>query len=362
MDKDQNIARHYKTRKASDIVNFPVPFRRTALGGIDRELARLPISSFRILFQVLNSISYDQFHPGRQKEQLKLFEEDMLTENNTFASFSFLARDIDEHLDYNSIQKGLEALENLNKGWHKSKNSNGKEVKTLGGVISNPSLTDGKVSFLMSSYWIDQLAKIPHYNKALFLTPWNVSKGKHVLFYLWLLELPDDGTKVNYKKFQLFFDYNYKSAQALGKYALKPLKERFDKVSNRSFNYKTSGDFLHFKPYYTKDIELELKEDTVTAQQITQRLHYWKGRHQLDKKHINTLRSIINLDTGTFNLLQKAYDEFIKWCKEEQTKATVYTGDNFIAIFQNKIIEYYQSTEMGNIIPNGYPVISENES
>jgi len=357
----QHIARHYKSRKASDIVNFPVPFRRTALSGADNDLAKLPVSSFRILFKVLNDVSYDQFHPTKQMNQLKLFEEDMLTAHNTFASFSFPTKDVDPHLDYKAIMGGLEALENLNKGWHKSKNSEGKTVKAFGGVISNPAISEGKVSFLMSSYWISQIMSIPHYNRALFRTPWEMKKGKHILFYLWLLELPDTGTKVNYEKFQEFYDYNYKDAQSLGKYALKPLRELLNRVSNRSFNYKTSGNNINFMPYYTKDVELELEDDTVSAQKITQKIHYWKVRHKLEKNHTDMLRSLFNLDGGTFQLLLKSYDEFIKWCKEESTRATVYTGDNFISIFQNKIIDYYNSTEMGNIDPTGYPVIVEQD-
>ncbi|TKD58992.1 hypothetical protein [Flavobacterium sp. ASW18X] len=362
MEKNtQKITRHYTSRKKSDIVNFPVPFRRSALSGADKGLAQLPVSSFRILFKILNDISYDQFHPKKQKQQLNLFEEDMLTENNTFASFSFPAKEVDEHLDYRAIEKGLESLENLSKGWHESITSKGKKVKSLGGVISSPQLSEGKVSFLMSAYWIRQLMQLPHYNKALLRTPWELSKGKHVLFYLWLLELPDEGTRVNFHNFQTYYDYNYKDAQSLAKFALKPLKALLDKVSNRSFNYKTSGDLIFFTPYYTKDVQIELKDKTVTNQQITQKLHYWKVRHKLEKTHIDTFRSFISKDKGSYQLFVKAYDFFIKSCKKEKIKATTYTGNDFLALFQNNIEEYYNSTELGKVIPNGFPKVYTDE-
>lgn len=359
MDNDiKKETRHYKSKKNSDIVNFPVLFRQNALSiGKNPEIVEAPISSYRILFKVLNNISYDQFQEKKQPSQLELFEKDFLTEHNTYSRFTMNIKDIDKNRDYEGIKKGLEFLENLDKGWHTSKNREGKKIKSYGGVISNPSVSKGKITFLMSSHWISQLLKIPNYNQAYIKIPWKLKKGKHVLFYLWLLEV--DSTRINYKKFQEAYGYNYKNAQDTARYALRNLKDNLDRYSNVSFNYSTQGDLIYIKKYYTKDVELDLDKKTVNKQQITQKLHYWKNRHKLNTEDISILKSIINLDGHAFHLFKNAYKIFIENCRSDKEKATEYTGKRFIKLFQDVIKEAYKDSPWSGINENGYPIITE---
>ena len=109
--------RHYKGKNNSDIINFPVGLRRDFLSPINnKEVLNMPISSHRIIFKILNDVSNDQFQKLHQKDQFTLFEDDFKTENNTYARFTFKVSDISDKQDYTNIKKGLEFLENLNKG------------------------------------------------------------------------------------------------------------------------------------------------------------------------------------------------------------------------------------------------------
>lgn len=352
--------RHYRGKKNSDIINFPIALRREVFSArANKELIEAPITTARIIFKILNDISNDQFQSERNIGQLQLFEEDFMTENNTYGRFTFRVEDIDKNRDYKAIREGLEVLENLEKGWHKAKNSKGKTIKSFGGVILNPNISEGKVSFLMSSYWIGKFLKLGIYNPAFFATAWELTKMRQVLFYLWLLELREKGTKVKFETFQEAYGYNYTNAQAFNKHVLKPWREKLDKCSNVSFNSSTKRNIIHIVPYYTKNVDLELKKETVTKQQITQKLHYWKVRHKLTKDDIDILKSLINLDMTSYKLFVKSYNAFVAKCKSEKTKVTNYKGSAFIKMFQDEIINTYKNTVWGNIQPNAYPIICE---
>ena len=352
--------RHYQSKKNSDIVNFPILFRRSALSpSNNKDILDAPICTIRILFKVLNDISNDQFQAEKQVGQLALFEEEFMTENNTFGRFTFKVEDIDKNKDYNALRQGLEFLEGLEKGWHKAKNSKGKIIKSYGGVISTPTISEGKISFLMSSFWIGKILSLGVYNPAFFETPWQLSKTKQALFYLWLLELKEHGTKVNFNRFQESYGYSYPSAQIFAKNVLKSLKTKLDKYSNVSFNYSTKGDMINIVPYFTKDVELQLSESTVTNQQITQKVHYWNTRHKISKEDQAILKKTFKQDKTSFQLLDKSYKAFVKETNRNKQKATDYKGTDFMKEFQKYIIDMYRNSVWGNIkgAKNAYPVI-----
>ena len=284
-----------------------------------------------------------------------------MTENNTYARFTFNVEEIDEHKDYNAIRKGLEVLENLEKGWHKARNSKGKVIKSYGGVILNPNISEGKISFLMSSYWVGKFLNLGVYNPAFFETAFALTKMRQVLFYLWLLELPEKGTKVKFENLQETYNYNYQDAQTFNKNVLKKWRKKYDSCSNVSFNSSTRKNYIYIVPYYTKDVDLQLKKETVTKQQITQKLHYWKVRHDLKKDDIDILKSLINIDPTNYKLFVKSYDSFVANCKTNKTKATDYRGSEFIKMFQDYIKETYKNTVWGDIKPNAYPIITDGE-
>jgi hypothetical protein len=359
---DQNINRSYNSKNnKSDFVNFPVLFRREALSVSENsELIQAPITAVRILFKILHDISHDQFQADKQKNQLNLFEEHFTTDNNSYCKFLFPIESIDENRNYNSVKKGLEFLEELNKGWYKVTNSKGKTVSSYGGVISNANIDEGNVFFLVSSYWIEKLLKIPKYNTVIYDLAWQLPKSKQILFYLWLLEVPETGTNVNFDKFQSSYGFNYSTPHSFCKNFLKNIKDILDQYSNVSFNYKVKSNKIHILPYPTKTINLKLNKKTIKKQEITQKLHYWKTRHKLDNK-IDTIKTVINLDNSCFPILLKAYKNLVKDCRVAGTKVTDYTGESFMKVFQHHIKLHYQQSNWNTIVKDGYPRITESD-
>ena len=353
--------RHYQGKKKSDIVNVPVDLRRSFLSPQkNKEILDAPVSATRIIFKILNDVSHDQFRGSNkhQKNQLSFFENDFKTEHNTFARFTFKISDIADNNDYSNVRKGLEFLENFKKGWNESINENGKKIKSYGGFISNSNISEGKISFLMSSYWLEQVISIERYNPAYTEIAWKFSKSKQVLFYLWLLEVPDNGTRVNFINFQEAYGYNYSDAKTYAKNVLKSLKTVLDKYSNRSFNYSVQGDLINIVPFYTKETEIKITKETSKSQEIIQKLNYWKQRHKLDKYNIDILKSLINIDYSNFKLFQKSYLNIIKSYRLQKKSITELQGNEFIKIFQEEIITTYKNSAWGGISKNGYPTIS----
>lgn len=353
--------RHYQGKKYSDIVNFPIVLRHELFSLKDnKEVLKAPVSSFRIMMKILNDVSNDQYrkHNIKQRKQLSLFEEDFQTEHNSYARFTFKISSVAANKDYSNIRKGLAWLENWKKGWYKSVNSKGKIINSYGGVISNANISEGNISFLISSYWLEKILDIENYNRAFTQIVWKLTKSKHILFYLWLLELPDNGTKVNFKKFQEIYDYQYQDANTYAKNVLKSLKIKLDRFSNRSFNYSVKGELISIMPYYTKETEIDIQENTSKNQIVNQKLNYWKQRHGLSKENIDILKSLINLDYGNFKLFKNAYEEIKLAYRAEKKPLTSLQGKDFIVFFQNEIISTYQNSAWGEISKNGYPRIS----
>lgn len=352
--------RHYQGKKNSDIVNFPVDLRRNFLSPqVNKEILEAPVCATRIIFKILNDVSHDQFRGSNilQKNQYTLFETEFKTENNTFARFTFKLSDIAEKRDYGSVKKGLEFLENYKRGWHEAVNEKGKKINSLGGFISSSNISDGKISFLMSSFFLEQVISLEKYNPAYTQIAWKFSKSKQILFYLWLLEVRDTGTSVNFKNFQEAYGYNYLDAHTYAKNVLKSIKRTLDKYSNKSFNYSVKGDLINIKPYFTKDTELEISTETHNKQEVIQKLNYWKQRHKLDKYNIDILKSFINIDYSNFRLFQKAYSNILKNCKIQKTTIVSLQGKDFIKKFQEEIIVTYKNSAWGGISKNGYPTI-----
>ena len=358
-NKDYKIVKTIKNKKNSDIINLPLALRQNTLSITkNKQIIEAPITAYRILFKILNNISNTQFNPKKQPKQLSLFEDEFMTQNNTYCRFVFPVKEIDKNNSYLSIEKGLEFLENLEKGWHKSRNSKGKLIKSLGGLISNSVISDGKICFFISNYWMEQLTKLPAYNQAIFQLPWELTNPKHLLLYLWLLEVPTEGTKINIDEFQKAYKYNYSSNKDLSKNVFKVLKEKLAVKANISFNYTFIGHLIHIKPYKSTAIDIDIKDNTITKLEITQKLYYWKSRHKLDKNHILIFRSMINIDPLAFNLFKSSYDILVKECKARKQKITDFIEDDFMNVFQEKIKREYQESLWNNINPNGFPKIT----
>jgi hypothetical protein len=355
---DRKEKREYRGKKNSDIVNYPLSFRREfLLTENNKEILDMPIYAHRIIFKILNDISMDQFNPNNPKQitQLSLFEEQLQTEDNCFVRMTFKVKDISKDLHYVEIEKALKYLENYKKDFYTSIGKNGKRIKTLGGLISIPVISNAKVSFLISNYWFEKMIKVSMYNIAYFETAWKLSNSNHLLFYLFLLEI--DVRVLNFKKFQASYGLNYKTASLFAYNFFKPLKNKLDKYSNVSFNYSIKGDNITVVKYLTKSNSLEITQPTATKHEITRRLIYWKNRHQLDEVYYSNLKEIIKNQASSISLLNNSYSDFIKHCKTNDLKATDIINDEFMKLFQELIINNYNQSAVSNLFKNGYPKI-----
>lgn len=362
MEKKVIEKRHYQSKKKSDIINVPQKFRREFLSVENNvEILDAPISAIRILWKVFNDVSHDQFREENpnQRKQLSLFSDEFKTENNTYARFTFKLSDIAPNKDYSNVKNGLVFLTKLKEGWYQSKNEKGKIIKSYGGFISEANISDGNISFLVSSYWMEKIVLLGVYNSPFIEMAWVFTKAKQVLFYLWLLELKEEGTTVNFAKFQAVYGYNYKDANTYAKNVLKVMKTTLDKNSNVSFNYSVKGNNINIIRYYTLKTELIITEKTSKNQEVNQKLHYWKTRHKVESENIDVLKSLINIDYGSFLLFKKAYSNLIKSYRLEKKSVTELQGSDFIKIFQEEIITTYRNSAWGNISKHGYPIIKQ---
>ena len=325
MDNKKPV-REYKGKNNSDIVNFPIKLRRDVFTpGKHKSLIEAPISTMRIIIKILNDISMDQFQVKNQPEQFSLFEKEFLTKDNTTARFVFKVKDIDKNLDYISVEKGLQFLANLDKRWHKSINSKGKTIKNYGGVILNPAISEGKVTFEMSANWISQFMNLGVYNPIYFQSAFELTKTKQFLFYIWLIEVKEPTTKIKLKTFNERYGYDCKTAAQAVKQILNGYRLNFDKMCNISFNPTAKGDLIYISPYPTNaENNKKISKKTSSKQAVTQKLHYWKNQHKLEKFHIATFRYYIKLDDGTFSLFLNSYNDMVKASKVKKKIMTEY--------------------------------------
>lgn len=354
----KSIKKTFKNQNNSDIVNFPVPFRHQYLrAGDNQEIINASIWAFRILFKILNDVSYSQFQPNRQVKELSIFDVEFMSDDYSYALFDFHLEEINGLHQNKDIERGIEFLSNYKRGWYKSKNKEGKTVKNYGGLISEAKITNNRLTFLVNGYWLKRILELPSYNRALFEIPWKLSNAKQVLFYLWILEL--DKTKINWEKMQDVYDTNYKSKSNFIQKFLKPIKIKLDKYGNKSFNYKTKKDIIYITTYLTKaeNIQLNINKMTFDKQKVNQKINYWKKRHKLTDEQVNVIKSMVSIDYQNFILFENAYDIFIKDLRKKTKNATDYIGEEFMILFQKIIISAYKDTVRGRVAKNSYPVI-----
>ena len=319
----------------------------------------IPINALRIIFNIISNLRNEQFIPEKQPRQLSLFEEEFETDNNVFIRMKILNKRISRQRSSKQIIKAYEFLADFKKGWYSSKNANGKEVKTYGGLISMPSYQErGFTSFLISSYWLKRLVFISEYNHILYDLVYNIRNNKHILFALWLSKLPENGTCIKRHTFNEKFGINYKCSNDLCEKFLKPIRRNLNKFNDRSFNYKYEKEMIFIIPYLTKNIlDGVLSEITNENRLINQRLKYFSKRYSIASQDIVRLEYHYKKIAKSRILIEKSYKIFIENNRKRKIKSTEIKGVLFLKEIQKIMIKEYQNSETGKILPNAYPVI-----
>ena len=325
----------------------------------DQEAADIPINALRVIFNIISIISSEQFRPEDRPKQLSLFDEEFETENNIFASIKIRNNKISPSGSTKQVVEAYEFLARFKMGWYKSVNSKGREIKTFGGLISTPSYDQrGYTSFLISSYWLKKLMIIPEYNYILYNLVYNIRNNKHIIFAIWLSKLPEGGTMMKLSSLNKKFVLNYKTANDFCFKFLKTAKINFNRYNTLSFNYHYKGDFIFIHPFYNKMVSgTDMSEHTAEKSKIAKRLYYFQKRYGLGQREMLQFSYQYKTIPQTRQLIEKAFGEFIRMNRLKGTKSTNYQGTAFLNKIQELILQLYRETKMGEILPNGYPVI-----
>ena len=336
----------------------------------DSEAADIPINALRVIFNIISIISNEQFRPQDRPKQLSLFDEEFETENNIFASIKIKNSRISPSGSTKQVIEAYEFLAKFKMGWYKSVNSKGKEIKTFGGLISTPSYDKrGYTTFLVSSYWLKKLLVIPEYNYVLYNLVYNVRNNKHIIFAIWLSKLPKSGTVLKLSSLNKKFGLNYKTTKDFCFKFLKPVRISLNTFNTLSFNYTYQKDSIFIIPFLSNlslndNLSINIKNpldssetNAVPAEKITRRLIYFKKRYGLEENQILQFSHQYRNIPQTRELIEKAFREFIRINRLKRIKSTIFQGKKFLYEIQELIIQIYQSTKMGKLFPNGYPII-----
>lgn len=336
----------------------------------ESEAADIPINALRVIFNIISIISNEQFRPQDRPKQLSLFDEEFETQNNIFASIKIKNNKISPSGSTKQVIDAYEFLAKFKMGWYKSVNSKGKEIKTFGGLISTPSYDKrGYTTFLVSSYWLKKLLVIPEYNYVLYNLVYNVRNNKHIIFAIWLSKLPKNGTVLKLSTLNKKFGLNYKTTKDFCFKFLKPVRISLNTFNTLSFNYTYQKDSIFIIPFLSNlslndNLSINIKNplestgtNAVPAEKITRRLIYFKKRYGLEENQMLQFSHQYRNIPQTRELIEKAFREFIRINRLKRISSTTFQGKIFLNEIQELIIQIYQSTKMGKLFPNGYPII-----
>ena len=213
---------------------------------------------------------------------------------------------------------------------------------------------------------------IPEYNYVLYNLVYNIRNNKHIIFAIWLSKLPESGTVLKLSTFNKKFGLNYKTANDFCFKFLKPARISFNRFNNLSFNYSCKGDSISILPIAVKTIselnicaningKSELREAISPypnqKEKITRRLRYFSTRYGLQENEMLRFSYQYRTISQTRELIEKAFREFIRVNRLKGIKSTQFQGNTFLNEIQELIIQLYRKTKMGELLPNGYPVI-----
>ncbi len=354
MKPDSNsriIRRHFEREEESMWILLSNKFVNDFLFEDDR-MVDIPITALRIIANIISTISGKQFQPENSPRQLSLFEEEFETENNVFAQIKIKNIKISPSRSHRQIIDAYEFLAKYKMGWYSSVNSQGKPIKTFGGLITAPSYDQrGYTTFLVSSFWLKKLLMIPEYNRILFDLVYELKNNRHVIFAIWLNRIPLEGTTINLRTLNSRFGLNYTKAGDFCSKFLRPLKHNLDKISDISFNFNFKGDKIYIKPY-KKGVENSRFLTVQKESKKDYRLSYYKNRFKLSNEAYLTLKEVYK---DSSSLVDTSYSEFVKDKRKAKIPTTLYTGKNFLQELQIFIVKKYRETKAGKVFPDGYP-------
>lgn len=328
----------------------------------DKEILNADIYVQRIFANICVTLSDAQFHINNENFsiQLKLFEEEFRSKDNSAIIFTMPIKEVFKESRIKRLEKSLAFLVNYKSQWYTSKNAKGESIRSYGGLISDPVINQdtGRFRFAINSHWLEKILHLTEFNKTYYNLTQYITSNKQMIFWYWLICLPDAGTKVNYKTLNEKFDLNYKDARSLVKGFLKPIKIKFDQYAHISFNFSYSEDKINIAKY------LRTIEDFGSGNRLSDRnkeklnksykLWYLTKRHLLTEFEKGQIKQIFKHEK---TLMNSSYTHFVKECQKKGVKTTDLTNGTFLKEFQKSIIVKYQETLAGKKYPTAYPKV-----
>jgi hypothetical protein len=327
-------------------------------GVFDNDALTMPIDAFRIIFKAISDLRNKQFL--EEETQLSLdFEKTFKNENNNYARFTFSVKDIIKDQRHERVESALTYLEGYKKNWYEGVNSKGEKVKTLISFISNPEYTEkGKITFLINHYWLKKMLHIKPYNTITYSVLDRFSNKKHILFYLWLLQIdPTTGTKISISTLNKRYGLNYTSKSEIIRSFLMPVKKKLDIYGNVSFNVdKKPDDDNIYIAVYDNLPKSGISKPIYDKFHKKQKKSYIINRHKLTGEYKERIEKAVKYD-NTFIVIE-AYHNVMKYYRyKRKMKIEEIDLKELFDLWQKEIIKEYKETKRGKNYPDLYPVI-----
>lgn len=156
--KEKQIVKHYKEIPPAEVIRFGNDFVDEFF--LDKNSKDIPINALRVIFNIVSTLRNEQFQEQNQSHQLKLFEDEFTSEHNSYAVMKIKNSLITRSSTV--LKDTYKFLESFKKDWYDFTTSDGRNIKALGGLISNVFYEEnGYTSFLIRGYWIKKLVQIP---------------------------------------------------------------------------------------------------------------------------------------------------------------------------------------------------------
>lgn len=339
------------------------------------DLINAPIEAIRVIFILIHQSKSVSFNQPRAPYTPSLFEEEFLTKDNTFASFDIPTGLISPSRDTKRIEKALLLLMQNTIRSVVSKNSKNEDVKSLISFIEKPKFTRGRVYLEVSSYWLEKMANIEHYNPIIFDLAYNIPNTQHIFFAIWLRSIPmyqeavfkketyKSWTQINIDTLRQKFGLDGKDRDYISEKFLKPIQAKLFEFNDRSFAFQYDKGSYYITALDVKSNKVigNLKPENSYKIKVKYSINYLQRRHKVDKDSLEHIETIYLNSVLDKELMEDAYNNLKKVIKKEEMKMTDITGLKFLARWQEEIQKSYEKTSNFKNFPKGYPKVITSE-
>lgn len=339
------------------------------------DLINAPIEAIRVIFILIHQSKSVSFNQPRAPYTPSLFEEEFLTKDNTFASFDIPTGLISPSRDTKRIEKALLLLMQNTIRSVVSKNSKNEDVKSLISFIEKPKFTRGRVYLEVSSYWLEKMANIEHYNPIIFDLAYNIPNTQHIFFAIWLRSIPmyqeavfkketyKSWTQINIDTLRQKFGLDGKDRDYISEKFLKPIQAKLFEFNDRSFAFQYDKGSYYITALDVKSNKVigNLKPENTYKVKVKYSINYLQRRHKVDKDSLEHIETIYLNSVLDKELMEDAYNNLKKVVKKEEMKMTDITGLKFLARWQEEIQKSYEKTSNFKNFPKGYPKVITSE-